>query len=47
MVDKFEGEPERRRPALRVTVHLKNIYFKLWLRKTTTRIREDFENPYL
>jgi hypothetical protein len=43
VVDKFEGEPERRRPAaFRVTVHLKNIPLKLWSRETTTRILKDF-----
>jgi hypothetical protein len=46
VVDKFEGEPERRRPTtFRVTVHLKNILLRLWSRETTVRILEDFEEP--
>jgi hypothetical protein len=46
VVDKFEGELERRRPAaFRVTVHLKNIPLKLWSRETATRILEDFREP--
>jgi hypothetical protein len=43
VVDKFEGELERRRLAtFRMTVHLKNIPFKLWSRETAMRILEDF-----
>jgi Domain of unknown function (DUF4283) len=46
MVDKFEGEPERRRPtAFRVTMHLKNILLKLWSRETAVRILEDLGEP--
>jgi hypothetical protein len=46
MMDKFEGEPKRRRPtAFRVMVHLKNIPLKLWSRETATRILEDFDEP--
>jgi hypothetical protein len=46
MVDKFEGEPERRRPTtFRVTVHLKNIPLKLSSREMATRILEDFREP--
>jgi Domain of unknown function (DUF4283) len=43
MVDKFEGEPERRRPmTFRVTVHLNNIPLKLWSSEMITRILKDF-----
>jgi Domain of unknown function (DUF4283) len=43
IVDKFEGEPERRRlTTFRVTVHLKNILLKLWSREMITRILKDF-----
>jgi hypothetical protein len=45
-VEKFEGEPERPRPAtVRVTVHLNNIPLKLWSRAVATRILEDFGEP--
>jgi hypothetical protein len=45
-MEKFEGEPERPRPAIvRVTVHLKNIPLRLWSRAVATRILEDFSEP--
>jgi hypothetical protein len=45
-VEKFEGEPERPRPAaVRVTVHLKNIPVRSWSRAVVTRILEDFGEP--
>jgi hypothetical protein len=46
MVNKFEGELERRRSVtFRVTMHLNNIPLKLWSGETSTKIMEDFGEP--